>query len=131
MYEVACKLTKLGKDIMIHGGSCSFDLSDREGNRYEVKTAKARAFKKDKEHASFRGWAFSSGNNNKNISKFEFTVYVLLNEFEEIEKTLLIPKDQDKFRNGRSATMKDTNYQIVNSPRKSFVKNKWYESYCI
>ena len=129
MYEVAVKLTRMGKDITVHGGKCAFDLSDNEGNRYEVKTATARIFNKDKEHSSFRGWIFASGDRNKNIARFEYTAYVLLDELQEVERVLLIPHLEDRFRNGRSATMKDTLWQKKHSNRKNLVGKKWYDFY--
>jgi len=128
MYEVATRLTRLGKDITVHGGKCSFDLSDYEGNRYEVKTATA-SMKGDKQHFRYRGWVFCSGNKNRNIARFEYTAYVLLNEDREVENIYLIPREQDRFRNGRSAIMKDTIYQRLNSPRKDLVSDKWYEEF--
>lgn len=131
MYEVAVKLTRMGKDITVHGGKCAFDLSDNEGNRYEVKTATARIFNKDKGHSSFRGWIFASGDRNKNIARFEYTCYVLLNEVSDVEKICIIPKKQDRFRNGRSATFKDTKYQAKHSPRKDLVAKKWWEDFCL
>ena len=59
MFEVALRLVKQGKIITVHGGSCAFDLSDADGNRYEVKTATAN-MKGDKQHGDYRGWVFAS-----------------------------------------------------------------------
>lgn len=128
MYEVALRLSKKGYDITVHGGKCSFDLSDGDGNRYEVKTATA-SMKGDKQHGNYRGWVFASGSKNRNIAKFEYTAYVLLDELQEVERVLLIPHLEDRFRNGRSATMKDTLWQKKHSNRKNLVGKKWYDFY--
>ena len=128
MCEVALRLSRKGELITVHGGSCAFDLSDSEGNRYEIKTARA-SMKNDKEHAEYRGWVFGSGSKNRNIAKFEYTAYVLLSEQGDLERILLIPQEEDKFINGRSAIMKDTKWQLKNSPRKDMVEYKWYDKY--
>ena len=128
MFEAAVRLSRMGEVVTIHGGGCAFDLSDSDGSRYEVKTATA-SMKRDKSHSPYRGWVFCSGRNNKNIAKFEYTVYVLLNEKHEVERMLLIPHEEDGFRNGRSAIMKDTKWQLKNSPRKDYVTKKWYDEY--
>jgi len=130
LFEVALRLSRMGKRITPHGGSCAFDLTDAMGNRYEVKTATA-SMKGDKEHAPYRGWVFASGRGNKNIAKFEYTAYVLLSEEHEVEKILLIPREKDRFRNGRTAIMKDTNYQRTHSPRPDLVTSKWYDKYTL
>lgn len=127
MYEVALKLSRKGKQITAHGGLCAFDLSDYEGNRYEVKTARA-SMKNDKEHFRYRGWVFSSGADNRNIARFEYTAYVLLSEDGLLERILLIPREEDKYKNGRTALMKDTIWQKKNSPSR-LVGEKWYDKY--
>jgi hypothetical protein len=130
LFEVALRLSRMGRRITPHGGSCAFDLTDEEGNRYEVKTATA-SMKGDKEHFPYRGWVFASGRKNRNIAKFEYTAYVLLSEEHEVEKILLIPREEDTFRNGRTAVMKDTDYQRIYSPRPDLVTKKWYDKYAI
>jgi hypothetical protein len=130
MFEVALRLTKMGKRITPHGGSCAFDLTDEAGNRYEVKTATA-SMKGDKDHYQYRGWVFASGSKNRNIAKFEYTAYVLLSESQEVERILLIPREEDRFRNGRTAIMKDTAHQRKTSPRSDLVDSKWYDKYVL
>ena len=111
MFEVALRLVKQGKIITVHGGFCAFDLSDGDGNRYEVKTATA-SMKGDKQHGNYRGWVFASGRKNRNIARYEYTAYVLLSEDKEtVERVLLIDRVSDRFKNGRSAIMKDTDWQ--------------------
>ncbi len=77
----------------------------------------------------YRGWVFASGSKNRNIAKFEYTAYVLLDELQEVERVLLIPHLEDRFRNGRSATIKDTLWQKKHSNRKNLVGKKWYDFY--
>jgi hypothetical protein len=134
MFLAAAKLTEMGRDITVHGGSCAFDMSDYIGDRYEVKTAKARIFLADKDHVSFRGWTFSSGDGNRNIAKYEYTVYVLLNEEAKVERMLLIPREDDRYKNGKTAVMKDTVWQVAhctNPGARKKITEKWYDKYDI
>lgn len=127
MFEVALRLVKQGKIITVHGGSCAFDLSDNDGNRYEVKTATA-SMKGDKQHGDYRGWVFASGKKNKNIARYEYTAYVLLSEDKEtVERVLLIDNVSDRFKNGRTAIMKDTDWQ--RKVGRKLVTKKWYDNF--
>ena len=44
-------------------------------------------------------------------------------------KKLIRDPLEDRFRNGRSATMKDTLWQKKHSNRKNLVGKKWYDFY--
>jgi len=128
MFEIALRLSRQGKRITVHGGTCAFDMSDGDGDRYEIKTARACIKKGGYKRGDYRGWGFCSGNN-KNIAKFEYTIYVLLTENAEFENAYIIPKEKDRFRNGKSATIKDTNHQKANSNRPDLVTGKWYDEF--